>query len=234
MKTRIFNIFIILITVLLLSAATVSQDFSIALGDEFVSVQSGDNLDTVSQKLSLTTAQLKSYFDDGLLYLAVTDDGKTQIKISAYTNNFSSEVVDISNLDDQMLYKFADTIDDKSASPATIVSNRDRKYVCIKDVHKDSGGIYTVTQYVTICNKKTYHFVAYNDGEDTSDLINSAFESFEIANQQKPSSKYTPKLIIIMIGIVLFSIIAIVMVVGIIKQARSHTEEGEPTDNEIQ
>ena len=107
MKTRIFNIFIILITVLLLSAATVSQDFSIALGDEFVSVQSGDNLDTVSQKLSLTTAQLKSYFDDGLLYLAVTDDGKTQIKISAYTNNFSSEVVDISNLDDQMLYKFA-------------------------------------------------------------------------------------------------------------------------------
>lgn len=234
MKTRIFNIFIILITVLLLSAATVSQDFFIALGDEFVSVQSGDNLDTVSQKLSLTTAQLKSYFDDGLLYLAVTDDGKTQIKISAYTNNFSSEVVDISNLDDQMLYKFADTIDDKSASPATIVSNRDRKYVCIKDVHKDSGGIYTVTQYVTICNKKTYHFVAYNDGEDTSDLINSAFESFEIANQQMPSSKYTPKLIIIMIGIVLFSIIAIVMVVGIIKQARSHTEEGEPTDNEIQ
>ncbi len=234
MKTRIFNIFIILITVLLLSAATVSQDFSIALGDEFVSVQSGDNLDTVSQKLSLTTAQLKSYFDDGLLYLAVTDDGKTQIKISAYTNNFSSEVVDISNLDDQMLYKFADTIDDKSASPATIVSNRDRKYVCIKDVHKDSGGIYTVTQYVTICNKKTYHFVAYNDGEDTSDLINSAFESFEIANQQKPSAEYTPKLIIIMVGIVLFSIIAIVMVVGIIKQTRSHTEEGEPTDNEIQ
>lgn len=234
MKTRIFNIFIILITVLLLSAATVSQDFSIALGDEFVSVQSGDNLDTVSQKLSLTTAQLKSYFDDGLLYLAVTDDGKTQIKISAYTNNFSSEVVDISNLDDQMLYKFADTIDDKSASPATIVSNRDRKYVCIKDVHKDSGGIYTVTQYVTICNKKTYHFVAYNDGEDTSDLINSAFESFEIANQQMPPAEYTPKLIIIMIGIVLFSIIAIVMVVGIIKQARSHTEEGEPTDDEIQ
>ena len=227
MKTRIFNILVILITILLLSAATVSKDFSISLGEEFVSVQSGDNLDAISQKLSMTTAQLKSYFDDGLLYLAVTDDSKTQIKISSYTNNFSSEVVDISNLDDQMLYEFAETIDDKSASPATIVLNRDRKYVRIKDVHKDSGGIYTVTQYVTICNKKTYHFVAYNDGEETSDLVNSAFESFEITNLQKPSAEYTPKLIIIMVGIVIFSIIAIVMVIGIIKQTRNNPEEGE-------
>lgn len=228
MKTRIFNILVILITVLLLSAASTNNEFTISLGKEFISAKPGDNLESVSQKLSMTTGELNSYFtQNGLLYLAVTDDAKTQIKISTYSDNFSSEVSDIANLNDEMLNSFVNTIGEKSSSPATIVLNGERKFVCVKDIHKDSGGVYTVTQYITICNNKTYYFVGYNDGEDTSAQIKSAFESFEVINRQEPTTDYTPQMILIIAGIVVFSIVAIIMIVGIVKHA--HKSSGEET-----
>lgn len=233
MKTRIFNILVILITVLLLTAAVPDSEFNISLGDDFLCAKPGDNLDTVSQKLSMSTGELSSYFtENGLLYLAVTEDAKTQIKISTYCDNFSSETSDIAYLNDQMLKSFMKAVGKKSNSDASIVLNGDRKFVCVKELHEDSGGVYTVTQYVTICNNKTYYFVGYNDGEDTSEKIKSAFDSFEIINQQKAAVDYTPQMILIIAGIVIFSIVAIIMIVGIVK----HTQKsaGEEANDEIE
>lgn len=232
MKNRIFNILVVLIMVLLFTAGVSGNEFSISVGREFISARPGDNLDAVSQKLSMTTGELNSYFtENGLLYLAVTDDTKTQIKISTYCDNFSSEASDIANLNDEMLNSFAEAVGKKSNSPATIVLNGDRKFVCVKEVHKDSGGVYTVTQYITICNNKTYYFVGYNDGEDTSTQIKSAFENFEVINRQKAAVDYTPQMILIMAGIVVFSIIAIIMIVGIVKH--THKSAGEESNDKI-
>lgn len=234
MKTRIFNILVILITVLLLTAAVPDSEFSISLGEEFTCAKPGDNLDAVSQKLSMSTGELSSYFtENGLLYLAVTDNAKTQIKISTYCDNFSSETSDIAYLNDQMLKSFVEAVCKKSNSDATIVLNGDRKFVCVKELHEDSGGVYTVTQYVTICNNKTYYFIGYNDGQDTSAQIKSAFESFKIINQQETAIDYTPQMILIMAGIVVFSIIAIIMIVGIVKHTQK-SAEGEEANDEIE
>ena len=226
MKTRIFNLLVVLAIIVLFTASIPNNEFSISLGDEFISAKSGENLEAVSQKLSMTTAELNSYFtDNGLLYLAVTDDAKTQIKISTYCDNFSSEVSDIANLNDEMLNSFIDSVSKKSNSPATIVLNGDRKFLCVKEIHKDTGGVYTVTQYITICNNKTYYFVGYNDGEDTSDRVNSAFENFEVINLNAvPATNYTPQMVLIIAGIVVFSIIALLMIVGIIRN--SHKDQG--------
>ena len=97
--------------------------------------------------------------------------------------------------------------------------------MCVKEIHKDTGGVYTVTQYITICNNKTYYFVGYNDGKDTSDRVNSAFENFEVINRNTvPATNYTPQMVLIIAGIVVFSIIALLMIVGIIRN--SHKDQG--------
>lgn len=218
MKYRILSIFIILLTLLSITVSASSYEFTISTGDGFVSVNHGDDLTVVSEKLNTTPQELNSYFaKNGLLYLSVSDDAKTQIKISAFTDNFSSSVNDISYLDDDTLTEFISAVSEGSDSPAEVVLNNDRKYLCVKDILRDSGGVYTVTQYITICNNKTFYFAGYNEGEDTADEITTAFKSFSLQEKVLDTPDYTIPIAFVIVGIVVFSLVAVIMVIGIIK-----------------
>ena len=102
----------------------------------------------------------------------------------------------------------------------------------------DSGGFYTVTQYITIFDSKTFYFAGYNPGEDTSNEVTAMFNSFQL---QKPVSE-TPKLIeqqekinqqylFINCGIVIFGAVAIVSIIGIIKAKTNTNKESDENEN---
>ena len=216
MKYRILAVTVLLIALLSLTVNAADYEYSISPDDNFISAKSGDDLTQIAQRLNMTTDKLNTYFSENeLIYFAVSQDGKSQIKLSVYQDAFSSAVNDISQLTDADLIEFANSFDKSSDN---IVVNNDRKFVLVKHTRKDSGGSYTVTQYVTICNHKTFYFAGYNDGEDTSDEIISAFESFKLNEvKAKPESNNNVYLIIINIGVVIFGVVAIVMIVGIIR-----------------
>lgn len=225
MKYRIFTVIIILVALFGTVVSAVGYDYNISPGDTFTYAKYGDDLTQISQKLNMTTSELNSYFNqNGLIYLAVSDDKKSQIKISAFTDNFSSVAGDISNLDDSTLTEFANAVGQESGVNADTVLNNGRKFVCIKTTRQDSGGIYTITQYITICNSKTFYFAGYNDGEDTSQEILSAFDSFELFETTVSPDNYNLILVFTVIGIVVFSIIAIVMIIGILKSKSKTTQ----------
>ena len=208
-------------------------EYTISPGEKFTSVQYGDDLSEISEKLNMSGDELNSYFhQSGLIYLAVSDDNKTQIKLSAFTDNFSSAAGDISNLDEHALAEFASAVSEDNENMAHIVSNNDRNFVCVKNTRKDSGGIYTVTQYITICNNKTFYFAGYNEGEDTSDDITSAFESFSLQEKPLDVPDYTIPTVFIIIGIAVFSALAVIMAIGIVKSYHKDKYTIEVTENE--
>lgn len=225
---------IVMLTALLCICVTVSAstyDYTISPGDGFTSVKSGDDMGSIAKKLDMTTAELNSYINEnGIIYLAVSDDAKSQIKISVFSDNFSTEVGDISRLDDAGLSEFAGAISKDSEDTADIISNNGRKFVCVKHTRQDSGGIYTITQYVTICNNKIFHFAGYNDGETTSDEISSAFQSFNLTEKVDVPTNYSWYITLTITGVVIFSVLAIVMIIQIV---RTHLKDKKEQENEL-
>lgn len=240
MKYRILAIIVIAVMLLSVTVGALGYEYSILTNDNFISAQSDDDLTAISEKLNMSVQDLHSYFSkNGLIYIAVSLDCKSQVKLSAFTDNFSSEVQDISYLDDSVMAEFIEAVSDNSDSPAQVITNNGRKFLCVKDTLKDSGGVYTVTQYITICNNQTFYFAGYNDGDDTSQEILDIFHSFKLSETVAPilndSKNNTKSLIIpsilIYCGIVLFTIIAIAALYGIIKPYIKKSREENEYEN---
>ncbi|MDO4608793.1 MAG: hypothetical protein Q4B40_06350 [Clostridia bacterium] len=228
MKTKIFVLSIVLM--LLCSFCVMAHDveYNISVPNDFTVVHKGDNVDTVANQLNLDKNTLNEYFTKrGTVYLAVSSDGKTQVRLSIYNDNFSSEVGDMSRLDQTGIDEFAVAVGGNN--DAKIIKNNDRKFIVIKNTLKDSGGIYTVTQYVTIANDKTYYLSCYNDGEQTSQEITDIFKSFSIETPEIIVPDFTTQKILIYIGIVIFSGIAVIMLISIIK-SKFKSNEKESND----
>ena len=224
MKYRILTVIVVLFTVLNMTVGALGYEYSITPSDNFTFAKQGDDLTQIAKKLNMNTEDLNKYFSDNkLIYLAVSDDAKSQIKLSVSEDEFSKKVSDISSLDDNALNDFAKSL----SSDSSIVTNNDRKFVLVKSTLKDSGGIYTVTQYVTICDSKIFYLMGYNNGEDTDKEISDAFISFRLSQLSAESDDYDILSIVVIAGIVVFSVIAIIMIVGIIRLKIKDSKENE-------
>ena len=232
MKYRILAVIVIILSLLCISVSASSYEFALSLGAGFTSAQSGDNLDDIAQKLNMTTDELNSFFNkNGLLYLAVSNDTKTQIRLSAFTDNFSSAAVDIANLQDDQLTEFKHAVSGDNENTDLTQGRNGRKFIVVKNTLQDSGGVYTVTQYITVCDSKTFYLSCYNDGSDTSNEVRSIFEGFELNAVSQAKSNNTI-FILIACGITVFTAVAVIMLIGIIKTKRNETREALSYENQ--
>lgn len=207
----------VLIALVSLCVCAAGYEYTISPSEQFTSVNYGDDLSGIADKLNMTTDELNSYFNKNcILYLAVSDDAKTQLRLSAFTDNFSSAVVDISLLDEEGLREFKEAVSADNENAFYTESSDGRKFIAVKNTLQDSGGTYTVTQYITICNNKTFYFSGYNEGDDTSDDIKSAFKSLTL-REIPVDNNYDTYITLIIIGIVVFSALAIFLVIDIIR-----------------
>lgn len=224
MKYRVLTIVVVIMLLFGITVSAQGYEYTISPGENFTAAKSGDDLTLLSQKLDMTTEQLSTYYEqNGIIYFAVSDVDKAQIKISVTTDDFSSQVSDISQLDDQSLSEFA-----KLFGETEVVVNNNRKYICTTNTKMVDGINFTVTQYVTICNQKTFYFTAYNEGDDTSALIAAAFNSFELCektSQPPVKPNYTLWIVLTIVGATLFAAVAIVMIIKIIKGIKNETED---------
>lgn len=202
-----------------------SYKYTISTDENFISAKTNDDLTAISEKLNMTPQDLHTYFTkNGILFFAVSLDSKTQVKLSVFTDNFSSEIGDISYLDDLVMAEFIEAVSGNADSPAQVITNNGRKFLCLKDTLEDRGGIYTVTQYITIYNNQTFYFTGYNDGKDTSSEISNIFKTFKLGeeteltdNTEKNSNSLVIPTILIYLGATVFAVIALIALFGIIK-----------------
>ena len=165
----------------------------------------------------MTEDELNTYFNqNGIEYFAISKDTKSQIKISTFSNDFSKQVSDISLLDDTALAEFTKTF---NASTNNIINNKDRKFICLIDTKEYSDGVYTITQFITICDNKMVYFTGYNNGEKTSQEITAAFNTFKLTHPSTSdtTTNFTLWIVLSIIGVVVLSIAAILIILSIIK-----------------
>lgn len=228
MKIRILAVITALMLLFSLTVSATSYEYNISPGEDFTCVSYGDDMTDIAQKLNMTADELNTYFNkNGLLYLAVSDDTSTQIRLSAFTDNFSSTVCDISHLNEEQLNEFMNSISDNGETGCTITDNNGRKYVTVTNTLNDSGGVYTVTQYVTICDSKTFYLSCYNNGTETSEQVKNIFNNFSLNSVTTEKSGFDIKFLFIVAGIVIFLGLAVVTVISIIKNRNKTTP---PTD----
>ncbi len=226
MKYRILALIVIFILLLGINVTASNYEYNISTSNEFISAQNGNNLDAVAQKLNMTTEELNSFFNkNGLLYLAVSDDAKTQIRLSAFTDNFSSAAIDIANLEQNQLNEFKNSVSGDNNTSFFTQTSDGRKFIAVKNTLQDSGGVYTVTQYITICDSKTFYLSCYNEGTDTSNEVQSIFESFKLNYIEKEPENFNALSLLILVGIIAFICLALIMLIGIIKLKIKESKE---------
>lgn len=217
MKFRILAIAAVFILLTGISVSASSVSFDITVGDDYLTARQGENLSDIASVIGATETQLASDFNKGgLLYLSAAPDNSVRIKLSAFADNFSVKAIDIAYLDDKNMAEFLSTLGGDPGG-AVLQESGGRKYAVISETVGDS---YTVTQYITICGGKTYYLSCYNNGKETSDTVKQIFESFNLT--QKTESGGSPVWLsaVMIFGIIAFSIIAVMMAVGIIRNIK--------------
>ncbi|MBE6733178.1 MAG: hypothetical protein E7561_04185 [Ruminococcaceae bacterium] len=215
----VFLLFSVIFGVITVSAKQY-DGFSIDIPDRFTVVTSKDDLSDFSKKVGISAENLKSYFSDGEYKLLAVDDGNTtQIKLSSKEDEFSKKTINFNNFEEADLITLGESFltvkDAENESNITVVKNNDFKFIKIVEAHKDSGGVYTVTQYITVVDGKTYKLSIFIPSDADKQLEQEVFNSFII--EQNKGFQFTFSHLLIIIAIMLFVALIVLSIVNIVK-----------------
>ena len=170
----------------------------------------GKHTDELCEALNMKAGDIKDYCEENhITYLAINANNTKQIKRTEFVDKFSQKTVDLSVIPDAEILKLSGEISGFPEAKGEVVKQADLKFLKLRLESKDSGGNYTLTEYITIKEAKKVILAFYTaNGEDEA-YIESAF-----AEQFKPKTDYKPFL---SVGIVIFVFIGLVAAAFIIK-----------------
>ncbi|MBO4433164.1 MAG: hypothetical protein J5852_06510 [Clostridia bacterium] len=182
MKKAILILSVFFLSFLILTGFKGGNGFDIEIGNDYAVATEADKVDTVAARLNTDAAKVASYFKENAVSLiAVSADGGTQIRISRFSDNFSSSVYDTENLTDEQVSEMI-SLYSSSYDTATVIESGGRKFAKTTGIIKEKDGKvdYTVTQYVTVGGGRTYIITCYNPGQGTSKEIEDIFSTFTV------------------------------------------------------
>ena len=189
--------------------------FSIEVDDSFAVATKSSDVDSVAERLNIEPTEVKSYFkQNALKFIAVSEDTLTQIRVSRFADNFSGDVYDSKNLDEDLIKKMV-SLYGADDSVASIVESNGRKFAKITDVLKDSGGVYTSTQYVTVAGGKTFIISCYNSGNSTSSEVQKIFQTFSVKDIDERIGSYSVGKKLVLPAIIIMCAIVVISVIGV-------------------
>lgn len=190
-------------------------DVNISVGKDYTVYRDGENTAKIASTVGMSADEFKDYCDkNSIIYFAATKDNSAQIKISAGTTSFSSSIVNLSLLGDD---KITSLLPDITGSPdirGEIVNNKGQKFVKTYISTSDSGGEYTVTQYITVANRKEYVLSLYAPGAE-SEFDEKIFESFTADDfiKEEPSKSYYKYIILGAIALLIIGSVYIIFTI---------------------
>ena len=156
---------------LLLSAFKGGSGFSIETDDDFAVATDSSKVGDVADRLGMSKQEVTSYFTkNSLVFIAVSKDKGTQVRISRFEDEFSKKVYDTEKMSDAQIIEMM-SLYSESSGVVKAVENGGRKFARTMQVLEDSGGKYTATQYVTVANGQVYLITCYNPGVGTSEEV---------------------------------------------------------------
>ena len=215
MRKKLYLLPVVIILIAVLCGFKGGNGFTIETDDDFAVATEEDDVKDVAKRLSISESEVKKYFsDNSLVFIAVSPDGKTQIRISCFSDEFSNDVYDTENLSDEQVSKMM-SLYSTSAGIVKVVESGGRKYAKTVQLLNDSGGEYTVTHYVTVASRKTYVISCYNPGVGTSSEVKEIFSTFSANDLSTEIKNYDTQKKWVMPAVIAAFTIVLVCVVGL-------------------
>ena len=217
MKKKICILLLVVFSFVLLSAFKGGSGFSVEVDDSFAVATKSSEVEEVAQRLSLETEEVFSYFEQNALkFIAISEDGKTQIRISRFADSFSGDIYDSENLTPENIAEMV-SLYGADTGKVDIVENGGRKFAKITEILEDSGGQYTSTQYVTVASGRTFVISCYNPGKTTSEEVEKIFGTFTVKSIDEHIKSYSVGKKLVLPAIIIACIFVAVTVIGLIK-----------------
>ena len=194
-------------------------DFSLNLPNGYKYALKSDEKSEIADIVGLSEKELESYYDKGKLeLLAVNSDNTSQIKLSVLEDDFSKKIVSFNNLTDDRLIVLANSFFSGSyedvAANTKVIKSQNSKYLKYSEKLTDSGGEYTVTQFITVYDKKTYRFSVSYTAKQGENFDDEVFNGFKLKEKEEAPSIFKT---LVIFGILVFSALIIFAAVGIFK-----------------
>lgn len=190
MKKTVYVFLFAIAAVLIFSGFKGGNGFTIEVNNSYAVATKSSEVDIVADRLGMEEDAVAAHFkENALVFIAVSGDGKTQIRISRFTDNFSSKVYDAENLTEEQASQMI-SLYSTSYDAADVIESGGRKFAKTTELLKDSGGVYTATQYVTVGGGRTYVISCYNADDGTSEEIEDIFSTFTVEDMSTRISNY--------------------------------------------
>ncbi len=213
-----------------ISVLAATREVSIDVGDEYIFAYSGDKLDSIADTVGMTSDELGDYFEqNGVLFLAADKDNSMQIRISSYENEFAELVGNLSALDDNEITQVADVLSGDENGDFRIFKGKKYVFILFTEQLTDSGGDYISQQYITVFGGKIYRISVYMPSDKGTFSFDTIVDTFEINESKTPFPLWLTVLFVL--GIAVFASVAVVMVIGIVKERRK-SKNGNGDENE--
>lgn len=236
----LFKRLICIAAAIAVSALSVFADgtgIKINAGKEFTVLSSGKNEKELASILGITENELIGYCrENSIEYLAVNRDNTKQIRLSVNQTEFSSAVINFSNLSDENIAAVVPDIVGVSNVKCETADKNGQKFAKVRLSSSDSGGDYTVSQYITAANKKLFILSVCTAADKDADYADEIFEGFDSGDFNHTKSTKNGYNGIIVGAIVILVVVCAFVTITLIRDIRSDSAvkigdndgEGEP------
>lgn len=236
----LFKRLICIAAAIAVSALSVFADgtgIKINAGKEFTVLSSGKNEKELAKILGITEDELIGYCrENSIEYLAVNRDNTKQIRLSVKQTEFSSAVINFSNLSDENIAAVVPDIVGVSNVKCETADKNGQKFAKVRLSSSDSGGDYTVSQYITAANKKLFILSVCTAADKDADYADEIFEGFDSGDFNHTKSTKNGYNGIIVGAIVILAVVCAFVTITLIRDIRSDSAvkigdndgEGEP------
>ena len=188
----------------MLSAAVfAAEDITLNAGKDLLVYTAGGDNGKIAAALNIDSEELSSYIsENNVEYFAVNKENTVQIKLTVNITEFSSSVSNLSNLSDGNIESLLPEITGIDGIRGEVLDKNGQKFAKIQLSSNDSGGDYSVTEYITAAQKKLYVLSVSTAADESSDYADKAFSSD--FNRDKAKKSYYGYIVLAAIILLVF------------------------------
>ena len=218
-------VFAVLTLSLTLSAAEITEN----PGKEFLVYGDKQSNEKIAEILGETTDTLDNYcYNNGIIYLAINEKNTKQIRLYENSTAFSESVGELTSLSDDKIAALAPEIAGDGFHTETVAQNG-IKFIKATALSEDSGGKFTLIQYITVTSKKDY--TASGENTDYAEKVFSTLSFGEGAAKKTEKKPYGYIFMALTAVFVLFGAYIVYTLIRDIRADRAEAAEEKKDDN---
>ena len=225
-------VFAVLTLSLTLSAAEITEN----PGKEFFVYGDKQSNEKIAEILEETADSLDNYcYNNGIIYLAINEKNTKQIRLYENSTAFSESVGELTSLSDDKITALAPEIAGDGFHTETVTQKNGIKFIKATALSQDSGGKFTLIQYITVTSKKEYTLSFYTASGENTDYAEKVFSTLSFGEGAAKKTEKKPYGYIFMALTAVFVLFGAYIVYTLIRDIRADRAEAaeEKKDDNI-